>query len=76
MAGLTVHVVPILDRKWRVKAAGVGDEQLFDSKEQALRIGRRLARSVRPSQLVIHHAPGEIELVRLASRAGTGQDHG
>lgn len=63
MTALTVfHVVPLVDRRWRVTAAGDGEEQLFDSKEQAVRIGRQLARRVRPSRLVIHHAPGEIEL--------------
>lgn len=55
------HVIPIVARKWRVKAAG-GEEQLFDTKDQAVRTGRRLARRARPSHLVIHHAAGEIEL--------------
>lgn len=61
------HVIPYIGRKWWVKASGNGRGHLADpvetadTKEQAVELGRRLARRNRPSQLVIHHAPGEIE---------------
>lgn len=56
------HITPTKPEGWKIKGQGGSRAiKLFDTKEKAIKIGRKIAKSEQPSQLIIHKKDGTIQ---------------
>lgn len=56
------HITPNKTGGWKIKGQGSAKaSKLSKTKEEAIKIGRKIAKSVQPSQLIIHKKDGKIQ---------------
>jgi len=56
------HITSTMSGGWKIKEEGGSRAiKLFDTKEKAIRIGRKITKLQQPSQLIIHKKNGIIQ---------------